>query len=188
MLHWLLTGQTVCVGNFSAIPRDRLRSLVAMSELWIHYSASVLSSKLPHQTIKTSRARRVVGQSKMNFVALVVHGLSAISVYSEVVGVRLLIVTTSLVLLTIIGIVGVVAVRLFTDLAIPGWATFTSGLLLVVMLQAIMFAISFSFTILSGRRGAGFIPARDYVYFVDDLKTMSSDGTRHDTAAPVGGR
>ena len=112
----------------------------------------------------------------MNYVGLIIHGLSAMSVFSEVVGARMLIATSTLVLLTLVGLVVVVAVRFLTDLAIPGWATYTFGLLLVVLLQAIMFAISFSFTILNGRRGAGFIPIRDYVHFVDHVDVLASKG------------
>jgi hypothetical protein len=175
VLYRLMTGKIVRVGNYSVIPRHSLRCLVAMSELWIHYAASVLSSRLLYSTVKTARAPRVAGKSKMNFVGLVIHGLSAISVHAEVVGVRLLIATTTLVLLTLLGILTVVGVNLYNDSSIPGWSMITSGLLLVVMLQAIMFAISFSFTILSGRRGAGFIPSRDYSYFMDYMKVVVTD-------------
>ena len=79
------------MGNFSVIPRERLASLVVVSELWNHYAAAAMRSRQPFCTIPTRRAERLDGESKMNFVGLVVHGLSAISVYSDIVGVRLLI-------------------------------------------------------------------------------------------------
>ena len=59
-----------------------------------------------------------------------------------------------------------VAVRLTTDLAIPGWATTAFGVLLIILLQATMFLVVFSFMILAGRNAAGFLPLRDYAYFV----------------------
>ena len=91
-LHRLLTGQKVRVGNFSAIPRRRLSSLVVVTELWNHYAAGVIRSRatLLLRSRPTVRGR-LSGRSTMNFVSLVTHGLSAISVYSDVVGVRLLV-------------------------------------------------------------------------------------------------
>ena len=97
-LHRVLTGKGVRVGNFSAIPRGRLSSLVVVSDLWNHYAAAVIRSRQPHCLIPTCRSVRLCGRSTMNFVSLVVHGLSAISVYSDVVGVRLLVMSALLAL------------------------------------------------------------------------------------------
>jgi hypothetical protein len=166
-LHYLLTGLRVRVGNFSIIPRPLLRRLTAVSELWNHYAASVFRARIPCTSIPTHRAQRLLGRSKMNFVSLVVHGLSALSVYSEVIGVRLLIATGLLFSLAIALLLAVVAVRLLTDLAIPGWASVLGGLIMVLLLQLLTASVPFVFVILHGRGGTGFMPARDYVYFVD---------------------
>src|SRR5262249_34330459 len=122
-LHFLLTSVRVRVGNFSAIPRQRLESLVAVSELWNHYAAAVFHSRQPYCSIPTQRAHRLSGRSSMNFVSLVAHGLSAISVYREVIGVRLLVLAICLALVAVAGLVTTVFLRLNTNLAIPGWAT-----------------------------------------------------------------
>ena len=166
LAHRVLTGRPVRVGNFSAIPRRRLESLVATSELWNHYAAAAITSRQPFVTIPTARARRLDGRSKMNFVGLVIHGLSAISVYSDVIGVRLLISTLGMIAATLLGLAGTVAVRLTTDLAIPGWATTAFGVLLIILLQATLFLIVFSCMILAGRNSAAFLPSRDYGHFV----------------------
>jgi hypothetical protein len=171
-LHWILTGHSVRVGNFSVIPRTRLRSLVVVPELWSHYAASVFASRLPYCSVPTRRKKRLDGKSTMNLVRLVTHGLTAISVFSETVGVRLLLASSLLAIVSLLGIGSVVAVRLFTHLAIPGWATVSAGILLVILLQTILSAIIFSFIILSGRNGAVFLPVRDYAFFVDDLTTV----------------
>ena len=89
----------------------------------------------------------------MNFVALVTHGLSAISVYREVIGVRLLVLAIGMALLAALGLVVTVFLRLATTLAIPGWATSASGLLLIVLLQAMMLSFVFCFVILGDRNG-----------------------------------
>jgi glycosyltransferase involved in cell wall biosynthesis len=166
MLYYLLTNHSESIGNFSVIPASRLSSLVVVSEIWNHYAAAVLKSRQPHALVPTQRAKRLEGRPQMNFVQLAIHGLSAISVYSDIIGVRLLVATFVLIFITLIALACVVSIRLFTNLAIPGWATFTVGMLIVILLQAIMFSFVFSFIILGNRQGSTFLPLRDYSYFI----------------------
>lgn len=175
-LHRLLTGQGVRVGNFSAIPRRRLESLVVVSELWNHYAAAAYRSRQPCRMIPTRRARRLRGRSSMNFVALVTHGLSAIAVYGDVVGVRLLVLSLVLGGLGFAGLVGSIVVRLTTSWAIPGWATFTGGLSLILLVQAILLAMNYSFVILSSRNAATFLPRRDYAVFLGQSRVLYDRG------------
>ena len=172
LLHLILTGKGVRVGNFSAIPRRRLSSLVVVAEIWNHYAAAVFRSRQPYCMIPTFRSRRLCGSSSMNFVSLVTHGLSAISVYSDTVGVRLLVMAIILAFLTFAGMAGAILVRLATDLAIPGWASYTVGILLVLFVQAIMAAFVFSFVILGSRHGTTFLPRRDYSFFIGSIWTL----------------
>ena len=95
LIHFLLTGVQVQVGNFSVIPATVLRRLVAVSELWNHYAAAVYKAKLPMALIPAQRNCRLEGSSRMNLVALVVHGLSAMAVFGDRIGVRLLMVVSS---------------------------------------------------------------------------------------------
>lgn len=184
LLHRALTGQGVRVGNFSAIPRRSLASLAVVTELWNHYAAAVFRSRQPYCMIPTERARRLSGRSTMNFVALVTHGLSAISVYSDVVGVRLLVVSLLLASLAVAVMFATVVVRLATNLAIPGWATYTAGMSLIVLVQLIMAAFVFSFMTLGSRHGSTFLPRRDYSYFVAGLWTLNGP-ERAATPLPV---
>lgn len=171
-LHLLLTGHSVRVGNFSVLPPSAVSALVVSSELWSHYAAAVVHVRIPWCDIPTSRARRLDGSTQMNLVGLVVHGLAAISVFSDIVGVRLLLVCVLLMSSAMTGILGVVFVRLFTELAIPGWATYSVALLAIFVLQSLMMAGHFSFVILSGRIGAMFLPTRDHGYFVGKCETV----------------
>jgi hypothetical protein len=172
VVHSVLTGRGIRVGNFSIIPHCRLRSLVVVSEMWNHYAASVFVSHQPFDTIPTTRAQRLSGKSKMNFVNLVTHGLAAISVYSDIVGGRMLLVAAALIVVAVTGIVATAMLRVFTDLAIPGWATSTEGILLVLLGQATTFALIFSFVILAGRSHLSFLPQRDYMYFVAGVEKV----------------
>ena len=172
LVHRVLTGRGVRVGNFSVIPRRRLESLVATSELWNHYAAAAFTSRQPFVTIPTQRAKRLDGRSKMNFVGLVTHGLSAISVYSDTIGVRLLIATLVMMGLDVGLLLVTLGVRLTTNLAIPGWTTTVFGVLLIILLQATLFLFVFSFMILAGRNSASFLPSRDYIHFVGSREDL----------------
>jgi hypothetical protein len=169
LVHRVLTGTGVRVGNFSVIPRERLSSVVAVSELWIHYAASVFHSRQPISVIPTVRGKRLDGKSHMNFVSLVVHGLSAISVYSDVVFTRVVVAAVATAGLTIALLMLVVSVRVFSNLAIPGWATYVTGFLLIVLIQGITFVVALTFLILGNRHQMTFVPGRDYAVFVGSL-------------------
>jgi len=173
--HYTLTGIPVRVGNFSVIPFPLLHRLVVVSELWNHYAASVFVSRLPFDMIPTHRAPRLLGTSKMRFTDLAIHGLSAIAVFSDRVGVRLVLAATGILCAAIAGLAIVVGLRLGTSTAIPGWATYTSGLLLILVLQILTTLLLFVFGVLGDRTRSRFLPARDHVYFVQELVPVYAD-------------
>ena len=167
VLHKALTGFAVRVGNFSVLPPKALGTLMVVSELWNHYAAAVFRARIPHSSIPLPRGTRLAGQSKMNFVSLLVHGLSAISVFSDVVGARLLALAAAAIVLAAVLVGVVIGVRFFTDLAIPGWATYVTGFLLIVLAQALIVSLALVFIIVNGRGNSSFLPIRDAEYFVD---------------------
>jgi hypothetical protein len=166
VLHLVLTGVSVRVGNFSVLPASALSTLVVVSELWNHYAAAVFKARLLYTTVSLPRGTRYFGHSRMDFTSLAIHGLSAISVFGDIVGGRLLAAAGALGGLAILGLLGVVAIRFGTTLAIPGWATLTGGLLLVLLCQLAVACLLFVFVILAARTSLTFLPIRDYQYFV----------------------
>src|SRR5262245_30915346 len=172
--YFLLTGAKVRFGNFSVVPYDLLPRLTAVSEIWNHYAAGIMKARIPYVEIPTKRGRRLSGLSRMNFVSLVIHGLGAVSVHSDVIGVRALVAMLSLILVSVAGILVVVVLRVFTDLAIPGWASFVTLSFFVLLMQAVMMALLFVFIILSNRSNLVFIPHRDYENFVLSVERVYS--------------
>lgn len=172
MLHRILTGISVRVGNFSILPSEYLGTLVVMSELWNHYAAAVFRSGRPFMTTPIPRGHRIAGQSRMNFVSLVAHGMSAISVFGDVVGVRLLVSSIIGSVLALLGILVVVAIRIFTSRAVPGWATYTIGTLVVILMQCVTIAASFTFTVLSNRASLTFLPLRHAQIFIAETQEI----------------
>jgi polyisoprenyl-phosphate glycosyltransferase len=167
-LHRLLAGRDIRFGNFSLLPREHLERIVAYPELWNHYAAAVLKARLPYITVRADRGKRFQGRSQMSFVSLVIHGLSALFASYEVVSTRLLVGTIVLSVLFCCLLAVVVGIRLFTHLAIPGWATSTSGLLFVLVTQSFAAVLTIIFSVMMSRNNLGFLPIRDYEYFVAD--------------------
>ncbi len=166
LVHRLLTGIEVRVGNFSVVPRSALTRLMAVPDLWNHYAAAVFRARLPRRLLPLPRGRRLAGTSKMNFVSLLIHGLTAMSVFSDQVSARLLTAAAGFAALSASLIAVVVGVRLFTDWGVPGWATYTVGVLLGLVVQSLTFAILFSFLIASRRSSMSFVLQRDAPYFI----------------------
>ena len=129
-----LTGQHIDFGNFSVIPKSLLTKVVSIPELWNHYSGGIIKSKIPYISVGTDRGVRYHGTSKMNFQNLVLHGLSSISIYLDVVSIRLLLLAFFSSILVVLGLLAIVYLALFTNLAIPGWSSMT-GLLLINILS-----------------------------------------------------
>ena len=169
VVHRGLTGISVRVGNFSIMPRSYLGTLTVLAELWNHYAAAVFRSQLRFTMIPIPRGRRIAGTSRMNFVSLVTHGLSAVSVFADVVGVRLLIGSLAGSVIAAVGIVAVVVIRLFTNEAIPGWATYAAGTLSIILIQLVTIATCFTFFMLSARTAQGFVPRRDAPLFIQEV-------------------
>jgi hypothetical protein len=175
-LHRLLTGYSVRVGNFSVVPRRFLEHLVVASELWSHYAASIFRSSIPYVTVPAPRGTRVSGRSHMKFVGLAVHGLSAISLYGDIIGVRLLIAASGGIVALVAALGAVVGVRLFTERAIPGWATYSVGILTVLLIQVLLSCLALVVLTLGGRVRPGFLPVRDHVYFISQSTKVHPRG------------
>jgi len=172
LLHLLLTGLGIHVGNFSVLPAAYLSRLAIEPMLWNHYAASVLRARVPVDRVATARGVRIQGESRLNFVALVVHGLSALACYGEIIGVRLILLSGLLFAFGLLDLAALIGIKLFTNLAIPGWTSLFLGLVLVVILQVATLVSNFTMQIISLRSAQPFLPARDYAWFVAGLLTI----------------
>jgi glycosyltransferase involved in cell wall biosynthesis len=169
MVHRVLTGDQVRVGNFSALPFSSLSQIVVIPEIWNHYAAAVIRSRLLFRMVPIPRGRRLAGHPKMNFVALLLHGLSAFFVYGEIVGARLLVGIAIALIFEIALIALGIAINLTTQFSIVALALYVGLVLGLVLLQAIPVALILVFTVIGSRANVGFLPIRDCPYFVRDV-------------------
>lgn len=172
-LFRLVTGKTINFGNFSLLSRNYSRRLVMVSDLWNNLPAAVLRSRLPITGVRIDRGRRYAGTSKMNFTSLVVHGLSGISVYSETIFIRLLLLTIFLFIFGTISSTTVLTLRLFFPVhATPGWATTVTLGLAIITLQVFFTALSSVLMLLNSRVQRLVVPIVDFKAYVGSRQAL----------------
>jgi hypothetical protein len=166
-LFSMLTGTHIRFGNFCVIPAHQLGRLVYHPSLWNSFSGTIKKSNIPRRGIPSHRGKRYVGPSKMNFTALVLHGLSVISVYWDVLLVRLLCGLAGLWLIIAAWLAIMLPIGLTSGVGLWGlglWSAL-SGILSVVVL--------FLLHQLNARARVAFIPAwhaAPYIGAVRELK------------------
>ena len=161
-----LTGKEISFGNFSLIPMAAVRRLAHMPELWNNLPAAIVRSRLRYRAIDTTRGVRYAGVSRMNLPSLIVHGLSAMSVYADIVFVRVVIAACAVSAVAVTTMAAVAAIRIATDLAVPGWATTVFGDLCIVLVLALVIVIATTFMVLAARTARPFVPIADTGIFV----------------------
>jgi len=171
----LLTGKEISFGNFCLIPYKLLQHVVTIPEIWNHFSAGIMRSRLPFILIPTSRGKRFAGASKMNFVSLLMHGLSAIAVYIDIFLIRSLIGCTLMMIIFGLGIFAIVIIRIFSDLAIPGWASMMVIGLGTMFIQIFLASLILSFFIFHMRMQPLFIPTLEYEKYVFNIEFLKGD-------------
>jgi hypothetical protein len=146
--------------------------------LWNHFAAAIFQARLPRDMMPTVRGQRYSGISKMNLVALVVHGLQAISVFIEVVAVRLLIA----VCLFAVGCAGLlattIAMKWQSGISLSGWAPVAAAGLLILVLAVALGCFCLTLGFLNQRNSLDFIPIRDYSFFVEGLHPVTTSHER----------
>jgi len=168
----LLTGSEIAFGNFSVIPASLLNRVAHFPEIWNHFAAGIMRANIPCSSIPTQRGKRYGGKSSMSFIALVIHGLSAISVYIEILTVRLMLFAIIIILIGIVSFFVLLYVKYLTPLAIPGWATNVAIGIVVIMFQAILLLALLAFLSLNYRSSKLFIPAKDFQDYLLNLEKI----------------
>lgn len=162
----LLIGKPVSFGNFSVFPASLLDSLVYNSNLWNNYAVTFLKSSYPMRLLDTHRGERYLGKSKMNFSKLFLHGFSGISIYSDLVTFRVVFFSLLIIIISLAGILTVVSIRFFTEMAIPGWATYSVLALTIILFQSFIMGFFMLMTFLANRSNSLFIPIKEFRTFI----------------------
>lgn len=167
LIFWVSSGKQIDFGNFSVIEGGMLKALVHDANLWNNYAVAFLKSKIPFDTLPSKRGTRYHGKSKMNLTGLIIHGISGIAIFADVVTTRVILFSLSIILFALLGIGIVVGVRLGTDMAIPGWATYSVLAFGILLFQALIISFFTLFIFLSNRSAQAIQPIREYNKYID---------------------
>lgn len=121
VLFRVITKRSISFGNFSVIDRRVLQA--ATDRGFTHYAAFLSKQKAPTAMITSDRRARIDGRSKMGYKSLSIHAFKSLIEYSDEVLALLLKGCAFLSLLSVSGIIYILHEKLFTDRAIPGWAS-----------------------------------------------------------------
>jgi hypothetical protein len=167
----LMTGRAISFGNFMAMKTHAVQRLITMQELSIHVAGAVLASKLRASICSLDRGPRYAGQSKMNFVGLVLHGFKGLMVFAEDVLVRVGIACAVIAALAVLGTAVAVILKLL-GYSTPGWFSIALGILVLVFLQT--GALALMTLLLTGVvRGGTVTTAIAYHDFVEQISETS---------------
>ena len=169
----LLTGTRIDFGNFMIIPVRAVRTLLRTPAAWNHLAAAVMRSRIRIIRVPTSRGIRYDGQSQMNFEALVLHGMSAISVYADVAFLRILLGTFAFIAVNLVIIIFAIAIRLLTSYATPGWATTVVGSSVNLSMESLVFAGLSLGLLLQRRSSKSATPLQEAVHFIEEIEFVS---------------
>jgi len=87
---------------------------------------------------------------------------------------RIVVANAALVAITLLALALVTAIRAATNLAIPGWASYVTGILGLILLQSVSFVTSLIFLALGARQQAVVIPRRDYSHYVAGVSELTT--------------
>jgi len=152
LMFRVLTGQTVRSGNYAAYRGWLTRRMLRHPYFDLCYSASLVSLDIPVTLVPCPRGERYAGRSRMNSFRLFMHGLRMLMPFTDRIAVRALVAFSAVFGLGVVGSLVVVAVRLFTTAAIPGWAT-TSLISIVILSFLALSNFVVLFVVFSHSRG-----------------------------------
>ena len=131
----VLTGTTVRSGNFAAYRAGLARRMLAHPYFDLCYSSTLVSLDLDITLIPCERGKRYAGRSRMNSLRLFMHGTRMLMPFTDRVAIRALTAFTAIFGIGVLLSLVVVAIRVSTSAAVPGWATATLlGILIISFL------------------------------------------------------
>ncbi len=122
VLFRILTGTVVRTGNYAAFAGSFVQHMLGHPHFDLSYSSTLLTLKVPKTFLPCERGCRYVGESRMDFSALLRHGLGMMMPFTDVVALRALIAFAALFAGGLFGVGVVLGLRAGGWWSIPAWA------------------------------------------------------------------
>jgi hypothetical protein len=117
------TGVTIRNGNYAAYTGWLAKRILLHPHFDLCYSSTLVSLDIPVVPVPCPRGERYAGHSRMNLLRLFMHGIRMLMPFTDRIAIRALTAFTAVFGIGILLSLGVVAIKVFTSAAIPGWAT-----------------------------------------------------------------
>ena len=137
VLFRVLTGTTVRSGNFASMPGSVAKRVLLHPTFDLSYSSALLALDVPIEYVPCERGERFEGRSKMTYGRLAMHGLRMLMPFTDRIAIRALAIFAFSLFLGLLLALIVIFIKLFTNSAIPGWASFTVLGAVIVSLVAL---------------------------------------------------
>ena len=141
-------GVPIDFGNFSLFSRQVLKRIVHMQEIQTSFPGTLILSKCPIVKLPTERSKRLDGQSKMNFISLIDHGLKMMTVFKQKAFIRIFIFLNFITIVT----TGIFAVLFLNKIfnffqPSPSWVIELLGVTFTVLFTLMFVCISSLFIV-----------------------------------------
>lgn len=129
----LLTGVAIRTGNYAAYRGWTAKRLLRHPHFDLCYSSTFISLNVAIDYVPCPRGHRYAGQSRMNYSRLILHGMRMLMPFTDRLALRALVLFSAAFTGGALMALVVVATRVLTTIAVPGWAT--SAVLLILTLS-----------------------------------------------------
>ena len=166
------TGINIDFGNFMILPRDHAAELFSNTSAWVHVAATLLKARIPFRKIVIDRGARKLGHSKMNLAKLLFLGISATSIFSEMVVGRVFGLCQALWICTFLAIIYLLIKKVFF-MSPLGWATILSLLLITLSTLSSLILITFCCLLVWNKTRDYDSIMRNYTLFIRSEKRLA---------------
>ena len=83
LVTFVFTGKSIKFGNYTCLPKSTVKKMINEKSTWNSFSGSLKKIENDLISIPSIRGTRYFGPSKMNFMNLIKHSLSIISVFRK---------------------------------------------------------------------------------------------------------
>ncbi|MBI3542318.1 MAG: glycosyltransferase [Deltaproteobacteria bacterium] len=143
LLFHTLTGIVIRTGNFAAHRGWLTRNVLFHPHFDLCYSSSLISLSLDVAYVPCERGKRYAGQSRMNYMKLMIHGIRMLMPFLDRISVRALIGFSATFALGLLAAATVLAGKLTHCFPVPHWAP-----LAVIITLALSFIALGNFVVL----------------------------------------
>ena len=85
----VFTWKSMDVGNFSIIHKNLIKEIIKIPNLGMHFSASIIHSKMKIEKVTSDKSERYSGVSKMNYKNLFFHAFKSLFIFRKKISLNL---------------------------------------------------------------------------------------------------